>query len=212
MTQLEWINGGWKTSPYAKVESAGFGIDVDGLFGFQCKDFVQAYSIFLGKPFTNGNAITLLNPQPGWTWTTSPQAGDVFVRHAVFGGVDFGDTGIVESVTPGGVNVIQQNLKADLLNGSPPGQMFWTFNQLIGYLRTGDTVDIEAYKQLQADHAALQNKYNVDTTNLRKQTEDVTAIVKQREATIAELQTQITALEASSEYVAYSGPQLYTKK
>lgn len=140
MTPLQWIQGGWKTSPYAKTETAGFGIDVDGLYGFQCKDLVQAFSIFLGHPFTNGNAITLLNPQAGWSWVTSPQIGDVFVRHAVFGSIDYGDTGIVESVTSTGVNVLQQNLAADLYHGSPPAQMFWKFNQLIGYLRSGGSM------------------------------------------------------------------------
>lgn len=136
---LAWINGDWRSSPYAKQEVAGFGIDVDGAVGFQCVDFSTAYSIFLDTPFNSDrvlNAITLWqNDQPGWTRVSEPQPGDVFVRNATFQGVNYGDTGIVVAIGNGGVNVIQQNLKADLYHGSPPAPFFWSFGQLLGYLR-----------------------------------------------------------------------------
>lgn len=144
MTQqeaLDWANGGWQSSPYAKTETAGFGIDVDGSFGFQCVDFVTAYADFLGTPVNGGqvlNAITLWNDQPEWSKVTTPQPGDVFVRDAVFNGVNYGDTGIVVEVKSSGVQVVQQNLKADLYHGSPPDSMFWSFGQLKGYIRSNN--------------------------------------------------------------------------
>lgn len=150
MTQLEWINGGWRNDPKAKtVPGVGTGIDFDGLYYFQCMDFVLAYSKFLGAEFSHGNAIVLANPQKGWQWTNSPQPGDVFVRNAVFNGINYGDTGCVTSVTSTGVNVIQQNLAANLQVGSPPAKAFWKFNQLIGYQRRiGATMTQDAIEKL----------------------------------------------------------------
>jgi archaellum component FlaC len=52
--------------------------------------------------------------------------------------------------------------------------------------------DMSVIEDLQNRINALQNQYNVDTTNLRKQVQDVTAIVKQREATIATLEAQMS--------------------
>lgn len=133
---MDYATGGWRSSPYCKTINGSLGIDVDELYGFQCKDFVDGYSRSLGAPFTSGNAFVLwYEPQPGWVKVGSPQPGDVFYRDAVFSGLDYGDTGIVTGVTQAGINVVQQNLAANLYVGSPPAVNFWPFEAIKGYLR-----------------------------------------------------------------------------
>ena len=84
---LKWIN-----------DSIGKRIDFDGYYGAQCKDSVNAYASYLGFPFTAGNAITLLQPQKGWKQVKVPMPGDVFVMDYVSGGINYGHTGLVQTV------------------------------------------------------------------------------------------------------------------
>jgi hypothetical protein len=63
--------------------------------------------------------------------------------------------------------------------------------RLKSYNEQGDNMsEIDA---LHKEIDDLHNQYNVDTTNLRKNAEAVTAIVKQREATIVDLQKQLAS-------------------
>jgi len=57
-TQKEAIN--WVKS------SVGKGFDTDGMYGFQCKDLVNAYANYLGLPVKAGNAKSLDSPSRGW--------------------------------------------------------------------------------------------------------------------------------------------------
>lgn len=202
MTALDWINGGWTTSPYAvTIPGIGLGIDQDHSNGFQCKDFVNAYGIFLEAPFTAGNAITLWTvPQPGWTKVASPQIGDVFVRNAVFNGVNYGDTGIVQEVTNSGVYVIQQNLEANLTQGSPPGRMFWAFTQLLGYLRKDSMPADQVYEELhkrdvQADTDRAQAAEDL-TRNTQLLQAAIQAAKEQAAADTTALRVEVQALSA----------------
>lgn len=134
---LAWINGGWKSSKYVRtIPNVGTGIDVDKLYGFQCKDFANAFAEYMGAPFTGGNAIVLWTvPQAGWHKVTQPQAGDVFVRNFFSGGVNYGDTGVVKSVGADTVRVVQQNLAGSLSYGSPPAETTYAKSIMLGYLR-----------------------------------------------------------------------------
>lgn len=112
-TALAYINGGWRNSAKAKTIDAagGLGIDVDGLYGFQCKDLVNDFAASLGAPFPAGNAIVLQNPTPpaGWSFVASPQAGDVALRDYISGGVNYGDAILVVSVAGTNMTVMGQN-------------------------------------------------------------------------------------------------------
>ncbi|HWZ65640.1 MAG TPA: CHAP domain-containing protein, partial [Patescibacteria group bacterium] len=56
----DWLQGGWKQSQYAKTDDRGrLGIDTDGVYGFQCKDFVNGYLNFMVGWMPSGNAIDL---------------------------------------------------------------------------------------------------------------------------------------------------------
>jgi len=133
---LDWINGGWQSSRFCKTLNGKKGIDVDNLFGFQCKDFSNGYADYMGDPFTGGNAIVLWNiPQPGWHKVSSPQPGDVFVRNSILDGINYGDTGVVKSVGNGTVTVVQQNLVGSLTQGSPPAEHTYNQSIMLGYLR-----------------------------------------------------------------------------
>lgn len=140
---LNWVNGGWKNSPYARQRTYGYGIDVDGLFGFQCKDLANAYGAFLGHPFTAGNANAL------WDWpqdpfyqkipnTQLPRPGDVFVSD-YFGpdGVRYDHTGIVvDNISPTGFRSLDQNwFNSNLDYGSPPAFVNHGYSKIRGYLR-----------------------------------------------------------------------------
>lgn len=134
---LDWMNGGWQASKYCKtIAGIGKGIDVDNVFGFQCKDFANGYAEFMGAPFSFGNAIVLWDvPQPGWHKVSTPQVGDVFVKDYVSGGVNYGDTGLVKAIEGSNVRVVQQNLAANLYFGSPPAERVVAQSQMLGYLR-----------------------------------------------------------------------------
>ncbi len=134
---LNWINGGWRSSRFARtIPVVGTGIDVDRLYGMQCKDFANGYADYMGAPFTSGNAIALWRVnQPGWHKVSTPQIGDVFVRDYISGGVNYGDTGVVKSVGNGTVRVVQQNLAGNLQVGSPPAEATYNQSIMLGYLR-----------------------------------------------------------------------------
>lgn len=112
LTKQEAIN--WIKS------SVGKGFDTDGMYGFQCKDLVNAFANYLGYPFKAGNAISINQPQKGWTRQGTPQAGDVFVMDFWSGGVNYGHTGIVETVNKDGTftSVDQNWLNFSLNKGS----------------------------------------------------------------------------------------------
>ena len=146
---LQWIRGGWRTSsPYCRKDSLGrVGIDVDGLYGFQCKDFSNAYAIAHGHPFTAGNAITLwtVAQNPYWQKVSTPNPGDVYVKDVVINGTNYGDTGIVDEVTSTGIYAYAQNQILDnitLTMGHPPSRVFYPFNRIKGYLRPSGGQDM----------------------------------------------------------------------
>lgn len=135
---LNWIDGGWRTSRYAKtIPNVGTGIDVDNLYGFQCKDFANGYADYVGNPFGGGNAIALWDvKQAGWRKVSDPQPGDVFVRnYTASDGINYGDTGVVKSVNGSTVRVVQQNLAGNLNVGSPPAERTYNKSIMLGYLR-----------------------------------------------------------------------------
>lgn len=191
---MDYANGGWKSSPYAKfIPGVGTGIDVDGLNGFQCKDFVDGYSRSLGIPFKTGNAITLWQPQPGWTQEATPQPGDVFVRDAIFNNFDYGDTGIVTEVTPTGVKVVQQNLAANLSQGSPPAPFFWPFYAIKGYLRKEENMTPQEVSEAYANYAGLTVPAGSPPTLNRQPLEFFRGLCLANYDTIKSLQKQLQA-------------------
>lgn len=140
---LGWMQGGWRSSRFAKTINGLTGIDVDGLYGFQCKDWSNGYADFLGDPFTSGNAIALWQlDQPGWTKVKDPKPGDVFVKNYVAGdGINYGHTGTVETLDPanGGFWSWDQNYyNSSLTKGSPPARVFHRFSEMLGYLRNNN--------------------------------------------------------------------------
>jgi hypothetical protein len=139
---LWWIRGGWKSSRFAKtIVGIGTGIDVDGLYGFQCKDWANGYADFMGNPFTAGNAIALWQRnQPGWTKVQTPQVGDVFVKNYVANdGVNYGHTGVVDEIVGSGFYSYDQNVvNSSLDRGSPPSRIFHRNSEMLGYLRNNN--------------------------------------------------------------------------
>lgn len=108
---IAYINGGWRSSNKAKtiVAAGGLGIDADGVYGFQCKDLLNDFAEKQGAPFPAGNAVVLQNGAPGWSFVSSPQAGDVALRDYISGGVNYGDGVLVMSVSGNTVAVLGQN-------------------------------------------------------------------------------------------------------
>jgi hypothetical protein len=161
---LAWIRGNWKQSPYAKVIDGKLGIDVDGLFGFQCKDWANGYAFYLGNPFTSGNAIALWQlDQPGWTKVVgSPKLGDVFVKNFVANdGINYGHTGVVDEITATGFWSYDQNVvNYSLTKGAPPARIFHKFTEMLGYLRNnnlgGSMIDeTTAYGMVSSIHRGI---------------------------------------------------------
>lgn len=135
---LSWINGGWQQSRFARqIPGLGLGIDVDGLFGFQCKDFSNGYADYIGNPFTGGNAIALWNlVQPGWHKVYEPEPGTVFVKDYYSDGVNYGHTGVVQEVVTNGFYSVDQNwFNSSLTVGSPPARVFHPNSSVKGYLK-----------------------------------------------------------------------------
>lgn len=157
MTQqqaLNWLNGGWKSSPYAKTIPAagGLGIDVDGIDGFQCKDFANAYGIYLSAPLPIGNAIVLSQKLAvGWNWTTSPQAGDLAVRNYVNAGVNYGDVVAILAVNSSSLSTIGQNqVHSSLTIGHVPTTGINPINGFIKFIRYNyEETDMATKEQLQ---------------------------------------------------------------
>ena len=138
---LNWMRGGWKSSRFAKtIPGVGTGIDVDGLYGFQCKDWANGYADFIGDPFTSGNAIALWQRnQPGWTKVSAPQLGAVFVKNYVASdGINYGHTGTVDELVPerDGFYSYDQNVGANssLTVGAPPQRVFHKTSEMLGFL------------------------------------------------------------------------------
>lgn len=167
LTQIKtWIDGGWKKDRHARNRWYWYGlkrgIDTDGYYGFQCKDLVNAYSIWLGRPFTAGNAEALWRvPQNPW-WTRvapnkTPKIGDVFIMWYgayVWDGkrnvwMQFGHTGLVRNVYDKTFRNLAQNwVNSNLNSGSPPA---WVINSrnstavqygIRGYLRPKLTTSV----------------------------------------------------------------------
>lgn len=152
LTQIaNWLDSGWKNDRHAKWRWFWYGlrkgIDTDGWYGFQCKDLVNAYSIWLGRPFTAGNAEALwrVAQNPWWTKipaTSAPKTGDVFVMWYSAGGVQYGHTGIVRSAYSTTFKSLDQNwVNSNLNSGSPPALVSHPRNSakvqygIRGYLR-----------------------------------------------------------------------------
>lgn len=133
------MNWDWKTSKYKRTINGKTGIDVDRLFGFQCKDLVNAYAEeHIKRPFNLGNAESLWRvDQPGWAKQKTPKPGDVFVMWYSYNKVEYGHTGIVTKVNSHGFYSLDQNwYGSSLTEGSPPAEVFHVFDKSIrGYLR-----------------------------------------------------------------------------
>lgn len=138
---LTWLNGGWKTDKYTKTITAagGLGIDVDGQYGFQCKDFANAYGDYLGSPLPAGNAIILAQElNPGWSWVITPEAGDLGVRNYVSGNINYGDVVAVLGVNGSMLNTIGQNqVDSNLTIGHVPTTGVNPASAFIKFLRFG---------------------------------------------------------------------------
>lgn len=139
---LNWLNGGWRSDKYAKTiaSAGGLGIDQDGLYGFQCKDFANAYGIYLGAPLPAGNAIVLLQVVPdGWNVVQEdPQPGDLAVRHYIGAdGLDYGDVcAVLQSLGNNKYNFIGQNqTNVSLTIGHVPTTFIGTKQTFNRYLR-----------------------------------------------------------------------------
>lgn len=160
LTQIKtWLDGGWKNDRHAKWRWFWYGlrkgIDTDGWYGFQCKDLVNAYSIWLGRPFTAGNAEALwrVAQNPWWTRVSAkstPKIGDVGVmwwgQYEIRNGkkvwVEYGHTFIVRTNWSTTLKSLDQNWNNSNLNsGSPPSFITHTKNPnrvqygIRGYLR-----------------------------------------------------------------------------
>lgn len=139
---VAWINGGWRSSPYAKQHNNGFGLDVDNLFGFQCKDLANAYGAWLGHPLSAGNANALWDwPQDGFYTKIgadqTPRVGDIFVSYYASGGIEYDHTGVIAgNISPAGFTSLDQNWFSSSLDfGSPPAMVNHDYSKIRGYLR-----------------------------------------------------------------------------
>ena len=134
-----WINKNWKNDPKVTRRGLKRGIDTDGYYGWQCKDLVNAYAKWHGKPFKAGNAESLWRlTQPGWTKHKTPKLGDVFVMRYYANGVNYGHTGIVRDVNSDGTfTSLDQNWNNPSLTvGSPPAIIKHNMVNIQGFLRT----------------------------------------------------------------------------
>ena len=197
LTQINaWIDGGWKKNKYARWLGGRFGIDTDGWYGFQCKDLVNAYAMWLGHPFTAGNAESLARVKQDSWWTvipptSTPKAGDVFVMWWSYGGIQYGHTGIVRNVYSTTFRNLAQNWVGSSLNyGSPPA---WVTNSrnpnkvqygIRCYLRprltssTPAPVPTKVYYTVKSGDTvgALCAKYKISLTTFKKLNPTVTNV------------------------------------
>lgn len=137
--RVDWALGGWQNSRFAKTINGRKGIDTDGWYGFQCKDFVNAYFDYVVGWIPGGNAIDLVGiglPASLQRITYTPgvqlQPGDVFVERRGA----FGHTGVVILTNAGGWTSIDQNwFNANDTVGSPPAQVNHNFSLLACVIR-----------------------------------------------------------------------------
>ena len=140
MTQqqaLDWIKGGWKSDPKVTTINGALGIDVDNYFGHQCKDFANAYAVWLGHPLTAGDAITAWNvPQDPWyaKLPNTPdlvfQPGDIFVMSPNHIGL------VIEGANTSQFTSVDQNwFNSNSTVGSPPALVNHNYQHMLGVLR-----------------------------------------------------------------------------
>lgn len=142
---LTYLNVGWKVSKYARTEGGKLGINTDGLWGFQCKDWVNGYTNHVLGVIFPGNAIDLRGRQNsrsewiGYKPGFIPEAGDVFVMGEPYGwnGQTYlGHTGVVISANKSNFKSIDQNwLNANLTKGSPPATVTHDYKGFLGVIR-----------------------------------------------------------------------------
>lgn len=141
--RVDWATNGWRQNKYAHMISAPgyasfFGIDTDGMYGAQCKDFVNAYLDTFAHWIPAGNAIDIIHDSlPGSVERimnpgANIQIGDVFVLN--IGQLDH--TGVVTSVVNDGFYSIDQNwFNANNVIGSPPAQVKHLFANIACVIR-----------------------------------------------------------------------------
>ncbi|MBY5009396.1 SH3 domain-containing protein [Streptococcus suis] len=131
---------------FINLANSGMGVDKDGMFGTQCAD-VPSYTAkhWFGIDLW-GNAIDLLNSAASAGWEVhymptdaNPQAGDFFVSNAVFGGVNYGHTGIVIADSDGyTMQTVEQNIDGNwdaLEVGGPARFNERGFSNVVGWFR-----------------------------------------------------------------------------
>lgn len=139
----DWLNGGWRNGGYVKTINGKQGIDVDGAYGFQCFDFINAFSIWLGMgKISGGYAYQIWNTAlaNGYTRVDQPKLGDIFVFDSLING-GAGHTGVVRSGIRDVFESVDQNwLNPSLTVGSPPATVVHTSRFLLGFLRSPNII------------------------------------------------------------------------
>jgi hypothetical protein len=146
MTQqniIDWLDGGWLTGPHVQtILGIGVGVNTDGLWGFQCMDFVQSYAAFMGHPLKAGNARTAWewSQDPFWTKIPAghiPNIGDIAVFKPTAANGNAGHISVVR--TPGlsqsFISVDQNWVNPNSEFGSPPFRVTHDQTGLYGFLR-----------------------------------------------------------------------------
>lgn len=141
---LDWPVTGYKLSPYFD----GTGINTDGKWGWQCKDWANGYTYFVAGFIYPGDAIDLAAAHiPGFVWVPYTagfvvKAGDLFVLGRPYGydastGRYLGHTGIgLTGGTSYGFRSVDQNWNnASLTHGSPPATISHTYSGFLGVQR-----------------------------------------------------------------------------
>lgn len=131
---------------FTNLAKSGKGVDKDGAYGFQCAD-VPTYTAkhWFGVDLW-GNAADLLKSAKQAGWQTfhmpteeNPKAGDFFVMNAVFGGVNYGHTGIVIEDSDGfTMKTVEQNIDGNwdsLQVGGPSRFNTRNFKDVAGWFR-----------------------------------------------------------------------------
>lgn len=124
--------------------SIGKRYDTDGYYGAQCKDYANAYSIWLGHPLKASNAAPTwtIAQDPFWqklanTPTFVPQIGDIVVWGA-WSGNPYGHIGIVLDANVNSFRSVDQNwFNANSTVGSPAAVVShnYTSPRVVGFLR-----------------------------------------------------------------------------
>ncbi|SRR6266498_637060 len=185
--RVDWALGGWKQSRFARSISNFLGVDTDGWYGAQCKDFINAYFDTFTGWMPPGNAINLatcaLPPSVQrirYTQGMQVEPGDVFVENRG----RYGHTGIIILRTAGGWVSIDQNwYNANDKVGSPPGQVNHSFALLNCILRIvpgkGGSMNYETMVDqllnaagVNPDHSPTQADVNQAVINIDKKNKD----------------------------------------